>query len=69
MHTTGHKIILALIAAALWANFGLLLFFLSKGDTHSDSQTLSAMEQHLSAMKSDINIMVNGTCLNAKLCQ
>jgi hypothetical protein len=52
-----NKVILVIIAAALWAN----VFVKTSQPARADSDSLLIIEH-------DIHAVYNGTCLNSKLC-
>jgi hypothetical protein len=60
------KILLAAIAFGLWANAGVPL--LRATPAYANDQTEQSMLGHLQSIKDDIKSLVDGHCLNKKLC-
>jgi hypothetical protein len=55
------KILLAAIAAALWANFAVAVLQPSVANSQADAGLLRSIDSHLGSI-------YNGTCTNRKIC-
>jgi hypothetical protein len=60
------KILLCLIAIALWMNVVATLF--RPPVTQAQNSVLSSINNHLDTIEDDVSAIANGTCTNDKVC-